>query len=172
MKNNFVTDLTRVILLAVACFGIGLAVNHLRGSPLSLSYHSPEQRLVRDLNQLIAAPAFRLSDLDPVQLDEFKAIVATRKAVIIDARTGSFYDNGHVPGAINLSRANFARDYLHLRSTLDGAKSNPVIVYCSGGECHDSRLVASALISLGFSQVRIFTGGWDAWTSASGPVEH
>ncbi len=172
MKNTLITDLIRVILLAIASLVVGLAVNYWRGSPLSLAYHSPEQRLVSDLNQLIAAPAFRLSDLDAVQLDELKEIITQRKALIVDARTSAFYDSGHIPGALNLSRTNFARDYLHLQSQLDQSKSSPVIVYCSGGECHDSRMVASALITLGFSQVRIFTGGWDAWTAASEPVEH
>ncbi len=171
MKSALVTDLVRVACLAILCLGIGPAVNHLRGSPLPLSYRSPEQRLVSDLNQLIVAPAFRLSDLDAVQLDELKDIVAKHKALIVDARTSSFYESGHLPGAINLSRANFARDYMRLRSTLDESKAKPVVVYCSGGECHDSRLVASALISLGFTQVRIFMGGWDAWTNASGSVE-
>jgi rhodanese-related sulfurtransferase len=73
---------------------------------------------------------------------------------------------------VNLSRQNFAQDYMRLRPTLDRSKAVPVAVYCSGGECHDSRMVASALISLGFSSVKIFTGGWTAWTQAAGPVSH
>jgi rhodanese-related sulfurtransferase len=43
-------------------------------------------------------------------------------------------------------------------------------VYCSGGDCHDSRLVANALLSLGFSNVSVFTGGWVAWSEAKLPV--
>ena len=45
-----------------------------------------------------------------------------------------------------------------------------IIVYCSGGDCHDSRLVANALLSLGFSNVSVFTGGWDAWSAAGLPA--
>jgi len=32
-------------------------------------------------------------------------------------------------------------------------------------------MVASALLSLGFSQVRLFTGGWSGWTEAGLSVE-
>ena len=43
---------------------------------------------------------------------------------------------------------------------LKAAHDKPIIVYCSGGDCHDSRLVANALLSLGFGNVSVFTGGW------------
>lgn len=165
-------DLALVAGLAVLSLAIGLMTNQLRSSPLSLDYHSPEQRLAADLNQLIQAPAFKLSDLETVSLDEFREAVNQHKTLILDARGPSFYDAGHVPGALNVARENFARDYLRLRQTLDKAKNAPIIVYCSGGECHDSRMVASALLSLGFTQVKIFTGGWTAWSAAGQPVAH
>ena len=44
------------------------------------------------------------------------------------------------------------------------------MVYCAGGDCHDSRLVANALLTLGFSEVSVFTGGWEAWLAARLPA--
>lgn len=158
-------DFTAVIGLAMLSLLAGLAINHWRSSPLPLEYHSPTERLEADLGQLIAAPAFKLADLDAISLEDLRPLVIGHKAVILDARASSFYQAGHIPGALSLSRDEFARDYLHLRSTLDRSKDSPIVVYCSGGECHDSRLVASALLSLGFTQVKIFTGGWSAWSA-------
>ena len=164
------SDLAGVACVAFFSLSVGLAINRMRSSPLPLSYRSPENRLAAELTQLIDAPAFRLSDLDTTDLQEFRRLAQNRQTVILDARAESFFQAGHVPGALNLSRQNFARDYSRLRRTLERSKSDPIVVYCSGGECHDSRLVASALISLGFTQVKIFTGGWTAWTQAGEPA--
>jgi rhodanese-related sulfurtransferase len=163
-------DFAAVIGLAMLSLLAGLAINHWRASPLPLEYHSPAERLEADLGQLIEAPAFKLADLDAISLDDLRPIVTNHEAVILDTRALSFYQDGHIPGALNLSREEFARDYLRLRPTLDRSKDSPIVVYCSGGECHDSRLVARALLSLGFTQVKIFTGGWSVWSAAGAPT--
>ena len=163
-------DFVGVAGVALVALLAGLAVNRMRSSPLPLVYHSPEQRLAAELTQLVEAPPFRLEDLDTVGLDEFRGLVKGGQALILDARAASFYAAGHVPGALNLSRQDFARDYKRLQPTLEKSKDGSVVVYCSGGECHDSRLVASALISLGYARVRIFTGGWTAWTESGAAV--
>ncbi len=77
---------------------------------------------------------------------------------------------GHVPGALNLARDDFAHDYQVLAKKLETYRDQPVVVYCSGGECHDSKLVASALLSLGFTNVKVFTGGWEEWSQANLPA--
>jgi rhodanese-related sulfurtransferase len=170
-SGTFTRDIVGVICLAVASLLAGLAINHLRASPLSLVYQTPEQRLAAELTTLVEAPAFRLSDADTISLDQLRGLVGEHKAIVLDARAAPFYQQGHIPGALNLSRDDFAGDYRRLRSTLDPAKAKSIVVYCSGGDCHDSRMVASALLSLGFSQVRVYTGGWSGWTEAGLPVE-
>jgi rhodanese-related sulfurtransferase len=165
---EFARDFAGVLGLALVSLTIALVANRLRAVPLPLAYQSPQQRLATELTSLIEAPAFRLADLDAIGLDEFRAMVHNPRALILDARAESFYRAGHVPGALNLSRQDFAHDYARMRPTLERSKDLPVVVYCSGGECYDSRLVASALVSLGFTQVRIFTGGWTSWTQAGG----
>lgn len=163
-------DFTGVLGVALVALVIGLAVNRRRPSPLPLVYHTPEQRLATELTQLVEAPPFRLEDLEAIGLDELRSVVQSGQAVILDARAASFYGAGHIPGALNLSRQDFASDYHRLRPALDQARDRAVVVYCSGGECHDSRLVASALMSLGYTHVRIFTSGWAAWTASGGAI--
>jgi rhodanese-related sulfurtransferase len=170
-RGTFTRDVVGVTCLAVASLVAGLAINHLRAPPLPLVYQTPEQRLAAELTSLVEAPAFHLSDADTISLDELRGVVGDHKTIVLDARATPFYQQGHIPGALNLSRDDFARDYRRLRPTLDAAKDKPIVVYCSGGDCHDSRMVASALLSLGFSQVRVFTGGWSGWTEAGLPVE-
>ena len=119
---------------------------------------------------MVAAPPFKIAPAATVGLDEFRSVVESKSALILDARPSSFFDEGHVPGALNLARDDFAHDYRRLASVLEAAHDKPIIVYCSGGDCHDSRLVANALLTLGFSNVRVFTGGWDAWSAAGLPA--
>jgi rhodanese-related sulfurtransferase len=163
-------DFIAVLFLASVSLAAALAINRMRSTPLPLIYQAPDQRLAAELTKLVESPAFRLSDFNTIGLDEFRGIALGRQALVFDAREGSFYQAGHIPGALNLSRHDFAHDYARLRAILEHSKDQPVVVYCSGGECHDSRLVASALLSLGFTQVRIFTGGWTAWTQAGEPI--
>ncbi|MBV8137633.1 MAG: hypothetical protein JO121_18695 [Deltaproteobacteria bacterium] len=170
-SGTFIRDLVGVACLAVASLLAGLAINYLRPSPLPLVYQTPEQRLASELTTLVEKPAFRLSDADTISLDQFRGVVGDHKTIILDARAAPFYQQGHIPDALNLSRDDFAADYRRLRPTLDASKDKSIVVYCSGGDCHDSRMVASALLSLGFSQVRIFTAGWSGWTEAGLPVE-
>jgi 3-mercaptopyruvate sulfurtransferase SseA len=75
-----------------------------------------------------------------------------------------------VPGALNLARDDFAHDYRRLDSVLKGAEDKATIVYCGGGDCHDSRLVANALLTLGYGDVTVFTGGWEVWSASKLPI--
>lgn len=169
-RVEFARDCAGVIGLALVALVVSLLANRMRSTPLALKYQSPQDRLAVELTELVEAPAFSLADLDAIGLDDFRTMVNGHGALILDAREQSFYQAAHVPGALNLSRQDFARDYTRLRPTLEGFKDKRVVVYCSGGSCHDSRMVASALISLGFTQVKIFTGGWTAWTQAREPT--
>lgn len=163
-------DLGGVTLLAIASMAAGLVMNRLSHRPLPIVYQTPEQRFDAELTTLVTAPPFKVAPAATVGLPEFHSAVEARSALILDARPLLFFERGHVPGALNLARDDFARDYRRLSPALKAAIDKPIIVYCSGGDCHDSRLVANALLSLGFSNVSVFTGGWEAWSAAGLPA--
>lgn len=168
--QRIVRDLGAVALIAVLSLGAGLLMNRFSARPLPIVYRTPEQRFDLELTRLVAAPPFKIAPAATVGLAEFRSAVEHKNALIFDARPSVFFAQGHVPGANNLARDNFAGDYRRLSGVLRAAADKPIIVYCSGGECHDSRLVANALLTLGFANVRVFTGGWDAWSAAGLPV--
>jgi rhodanese-related sulfurtransferase len=161
--------LAGVVVLGALSLGIGLGLNHFRARPLPLVYQSPKERFEAELTKVIHAPPFQVTQLQTIGLGEFRHLVQDHSALILDARASVFYREGHVPGALNLSRDNFARDYERLSLVLKAARDKPIVAYCSGGDCHDSKLVASALVSLGFTQVQVFHGGWEEWTKAGLP---
>jgi rhodanese-related sulfurtransferase len=166
----YARDFTGVLGLALASLVAGLVINRFRSEPLPLVYQSPEQRFDAELTTLIVSPPFKIAPAVTVGLDEFRSAVDSKSALIFDARPSSFFEQGHVPGASNLARDDFAHDYRRLDSVLKAAQDRPIIVYCAGGDCHDSRLVANALLTLGYSNVSVFTGGWQEWSAARLPV--
>lgn len=145
-------------------------MNRFASSPLPIVYQTPEERFDLELTSLVAAAPFKIAPAATVGLAEFRSAVDGKSALILDARPSVFFKQGHVPGAANLARDNFAQDYRRLSAVLKAAGDKPIIVYCSGGECHDSRLVANALLTLGFGNVKVFTGGWEDWSAAKLPV--
>ena len=167
---QIVRDLGRVAILAIVSLAAGLVINRSSTRPLPIVYQAPEQRFDAELTTLVAAPPFKIAPAATVGLDQFRLAVESKSALILDARPSLFFEQGHVPGAFNLARDDFAHDYRDLAGVLHAATDKPIIVYCSGGECHDSRLVANALLSLGFGNVSVFTGGWDAWSAAGLPA--
>lgn len=163
-------DLSGVFLIALISLAAGLLINRFSARPLPLVYQTPEQRFDAELTSLVTAPPLALPPAPTIRLSEFRAAVENKSALILDARPAQFFIQGHVPGALNLARDDFAHDYRNLSGALKAASDKPIIVYCSGGVCHDSRLVANALITLGFTNVSVFTGGWEAWSAAALPV--
>ena len=162
-------DLVMVALLAIVSTVAGLAMNHFSSRPLPIVYQTPEQRFDKELTTLVTSAPFAIAPAATLSLADFRSAVESKNALILDARPALFYERGHVPGALNLSRDDFARDYRRLGATLKPAMDKQVVVYCSGGACHDSKLVANALLSLGFSNVSVYTGGWDEWSAANLP---
>ena len=170
LQSQLLRDLGGVALIAIASLVVALAMNRFSDHPLPIVYQTPEQRFDAELTTLVVAPPFKIAPAATVRLPEFRSAVESKGTLILDARPSVFFEQGHVPGALNLARDDFARDYRRLSPALKAATDKPVIVYCSGGECHDSRLVANALLTLGFSDVRVFTDGWDGWVAAGMPT--
>ena len=161
-------------LLAVVALVVGLSVNRLRTSPLPLAYVSKEKRLDHAV-WIISPPTQTLPTQTHaarlIDLDEFQKLVVDGSATILDARTSTFFRLGHVPGALNLSREAFEHDYAALRPKLEMSKDRTIAVYCSGADCQDSKLVAEALLKLGFETVLVYPEGWEQWTETGLPQE-
>ena len=77
---------------------------------------------------------------------------------ILDVRPQTAYDQGHIPGSINIPLSNLGYRYIELDRTKD------IIVYCALGiQC---KIACQILINLGFKDVYNLTGGLLEWTYA------
>ena len=91
------------------------------------------------------------------------------KGLFIDARHEYDYNLGHIPGAQNLPLKEFENRHDILSSI---AKDKLLITYCDGAECNSSVELASKLYAEGFSNVKIFFGGWNEWTAHQRQTEN
>jgi rhodanese-related sulfurtransferase len=89
---------------------------------------------------------------------------AGEKFVLVDTREDNEWANGHLPGAVHLSKGIIERDIE--RTVPDsGAK---VILYCGGG--FRSALAADNLQKMGYTNVESMDGGWKGWNESGLPT--
>jgi len=87
---------------------------------------------------------------------------------VIDARERQFFERGHIPGAINLPRSAIARELEAFRQSW---RAQPIVIYCSGADCSDSRFLATRLSHERIGPVTVFPGGWEEWSAVHLPSE-
>jgi rhodanese-related sulfurtransferase len=56
-------------------------------------------------------------------------------------------------------------------ASLGLAKDTAIVVYCSGPSCPNSKQAGEKLTGLGFTNVRVFEGGLEAWKAVGGLIE-
>jgi rhodanese-related sulfurtransferase len=89
---------------------------------------------------------------------------AGEKFVLIDTREDNEWANGHLPGAVHLSKGVIERD-IEQRVPDTGTK---LILYCGGG--FRSALAGDNLQKMGYTNVESMDGGWKGWVGAGLPV--
>lgn len=105
-----------------------------------------------------------VTELTPDEAERFLA--GHPEAQILDARTLDEWRNqGHIANARLF-------DWLHGKATLDAVakldKTQPALVYCAiGGR---ARLLAAEMATLGFAEVKVLQGGFNAWVTAGKAV--
>lgn len=119
-----------------------------------------------------AAPEVDLAKAFPPHPDKAAVEIAPadvqllyrRKALFLDARRSTAYSDGHIAGA---------RSFPVWESDIDARVKGlyeegldqraPVVVYCSGGNCEDSHMLAEKLYMVGFDNVLIYKDGFPDW---------
>jgi rhodanese-related sulfurtransferase len=98
-------------------------------------------------------------------VDEVKArIDRGDKFLLIDVREDSEWANGHLPGAVHMSKGVIERD---IEARVPDP-ATPMVLYCGGG--YRSALAADNLQKMGYSNVLSMDGGWRGWRQRGLPV--
>lgn len=99
------------------------------------------------------------------------AALQARGTLVLDARRTSVYRDGHIAGARPFSVWEADADDKVRGLFAEGRdQSAPVVVYCSGGECEDSHMLAEKLYRVGFDNVLVYKDGFPDWQKRNLPV--
>ncbi|MCP4593473.1 MAG: rhodanese-like domain-containing protein [bacterium] len=179
------------IVLAMIGAGLGLAGNMVRARPLPLGEDHFKMRTAGSrgagiegagaetgegqADGPIANPGIVEISLDQA-IDYFSSPdylpgTSDTRYLFIDARDDEAYEEGRISGAVQVDhyrKQEYLPDVLPIVEQVE-----QVIVYCNGGKCEDSILVAMDLLELGVPAERIllFKDGWEAWLGAGLDIE-
>ncbi len=98
-----------------------------------------------------------------------------RGALVLDARRTKDFDGGHIAGAKSFPVWESDIDARVTALVGEGRDGSiPVVLYCSGGDCEDSHMLAQKLFGAGFENLLVYRDGWPDWQkrggkSAAGP---
>lgn len=95
-----------------------------------------------------------------------------RGALFLDARRTRDFAQGHVAGARSFPvwEAEVLKERVEALVAEGRDGSLPVVLYCSGGECEDSHMLAQALFGAGFENLLVYRDGFPDWVKRGGAV--
>lgn len=91
-----------------------------------------------------------------------RALSSPKPPAVAEILGPEYFNQGHLPGAINLPLEGLAENAARLLPQRDA----DLVVYCASETCKNSDIAARKLESLGYSRVRVFKGGKAAWQGA------
>jgi rhodanese-related sulfurtransferase len=101
-------------------------------------------------------------------------VLHAKGALFLDARRTSVFEDGHIAGARSFSV--WEADIDDKVNALFNERSDPreqnlpIVIYCSGGACEDSHMLAQKLWAIQFNNVYVYKDGFPDWQNRGGAV--
>ncbi len=112
-----------------------------------------------------------------VSTAELRQILASKSAVLFDARPHMEYAVSHIPGAMNVSakpgasKALYISDVAEIGRAVKGDKAAPMVIYCNGPFCGKAKRLARELSETGYSEVKRYQLGTPVWRALGGVMQ-
>jgi len=110
----------------------------------------------------VGAAAQRVPEISQQQLLEWQA--SANKPLLVDVRSAEEYQQGHVPGAINIPH-----DQVKQRLAEFGDKNAEIVLYCRSGR--RTGMAVDALSEAGYTRLKHLQGDMNAWQDSQLPIE-
>jgi len=165
--NNFIKNITGGVVIIIAATLIGVVHNAVRGQSIPLVQKVEKVQTARH-NGGDGADSGQLAE-GAVTVVQVKDLVDEGAVYVIDARAPAGYEEGHIPGAINIPYDRLPEYYQQITDTvpLDAR----IVCYCWSPTCDFSDQLATELKIMGYTDVAVFPGGWEEWQDAGHPGE-
>lgn len=95
-----------------------------------------------------------------------------RGALFLDARRSKDFAEGRVAGARSFPiwEAAVVKERVEALVAEGRDQTLPVILYCTGGDCEDSHMLAQVLFGAGFENILVYRDGFPDWKARGGAV--
>src|SRR5438477_12557128 len=111
--------------------------------------------------KLVAEAKKNITEISP---QDAAAKLKSGEAVIVDVRDKDEWDEGHIPGALHMSRGTIELDIVEKVPETNAM----IICHCGGGG--RSALAGESLQKLGYNIIRSMAGVFKAWKAAGLPT--
>ncbi|MCC6228301.1 MAG: rhodanese-like domain-containing protein [Phycisphaerales bacterium] len=156
--------------------GVGLADMSMRGGNIVVAKErtppvAPAPRPSPDQTSPTQTPSVEqnsaVREITPAEAKEWY----DKGAIFLDARPRKDSErDGRIPGSQLLGPGDLDRSPPPaILDVLDPEKE--VVIYCIGGDCHDSHNLATLLEARGFTKLLVFTDGFPGWVAAGYEVD-
>jgi putative oxidoreductase len=108
-------------------------------------------------------------EIQRISLAGAKSRFDEKKCVFLDARPQDKYLEGHIPGALHIYAEEFDKYAPEVIPKMPD-KNQEIVTYCHGTDCELSNLLAQTLLDSGYTNVKVFFGGWPHWKDAGYPI--
>jgi len=112
---------------------------------LGLKHIAEVEKLVKDFRE-------KRNSLEALRMDELLTKMKSKNVVVLDVRPTSEYENGHIPGAVNIPIEDLATQLKKL------PKNKEYVAYCRGPFCVFADDAVQLLIQKGFKAKRLEEG--------------
>jgi rhodanese-related sulfurtransferase len=99
--------------------------------------------------------------------DDLFAAIENGDVTVVDALPATYFEQQHLPGAVNLYVEEAAERAVEVLPDRDAA----IVTYCSNVSCPNSEGVARTLTKLGYTNVRKYREGIQDWVESGLPTE-
>lgn len=157
--GNILPMLGQSLALLLLAGAMATAVNLWR--PAGLSFHYQGDQELRS-NEAQAEGEW-------IDVEAAETLFALKKAVFIDARPPSLFEQEHISGAMNLPLESLESSFEKMNHKIP--METMIIVYCDGRASERSSALAKALLLRGRRNVKVLEKGWDMWVAQELPIE-
>jgi rhodanese-related sulfurtransferase len=98
---------------------------------------------------------------------ELRDAIDAGEVTVVEALPASYYEEAHLPGAINIPHT----EVRALAPALLPGKDAAIVTYCASTTCPNSEIAATVLTKLGYTNVREYVEGKQDWQEAGLPLE-
>jgi rhodanese-related sulfurtransferase len=149
LRGRLAWTLASAAAIVVIAAALGLLANAVSGAGISLvATRAPPGRAI--------------------ELNEARGLLEGDAARFIDARPYDDFLAGHIAGAVSVPLAERAGKLDQLRRELP--RTQPLVVYCDGGDCGSASELSAWLAGNGWRDVRVLVDGYPVWAAAGFPI--